>query len=407
MHSRARALVFGAQLSVLVSVLAFGANPAQAQTAAAPTPQEKIHSTKVDDDDGDRSRDFREMLRVDIGPLTIAPVVLLQAQAIPYVGGQSFVLSGDPAERGGFRLRRARLGVEGKVYDRVPFAINAELTSDEQGTARLYDAWLGYDKWKAVQFYAGARTMPFSRSAMLASGRSALIESPLAVRAMAPIHQLGMSVEGHLWKGALSYALGVYNGLERSDRFFEGYRLNAALLGNRFDGLTYVARLESEPLGPLGNTIEDLKKGPFRLGMGASFFFSNGGTRDLVGAGGDVLLHSHGFHLLGEFISNHSSPHAVPTQSTAQISTVQSLAVIGELGYVLVKNRFSVNTRFEWLNPNTSVKDEADSWLASGGLAYHVLHDLVKANLDFTHRQEIHGNSLKNDSLVLQLQLHL
>ncbi len=404
MQSRARALVLGAQLSALASVLAFGATPAFAQTAAAPTPHEKV---SAGDGDGDGSTDFREMLRVDIGPLTIAPVLLLQPQAIPYVGKESFLQAGDPSERGGFRMRRARFGMAGKLYDRVPFRITAELNTDSRGVIRINDAWFGYDKWKSFQFYAGARNVPFSRSAILDSGSSAMIERPLAVRAMAPFRQLGMSAEGHLWKGALSYGLGVYNGLQRSDRFFEGYTENSALLGNRFDGLTYAGRLESAPLGPIGTTIEDLKKGPFRVGMGASFFFSNGGTRDVLGAGGDVLLHSHGFHLLGEFISNHSSPHGVPTQPTSQISTVQSLAVIGEFGYVLVKNRLAVNTRFEWLDPNTSEQDEADSWLVSGGLGYHVLHDFLKANIDFTHRQEIHGNSLKNDSLVFQLQLNL
>lgn len=402
MHSRVRALVFGAQLSALVLV----AGPALAQTtqiAEAPPPP----PGRVDADRDRGSPDFHELLRLDIGPLTLAPVVLLQAQAIPYVGSESFLQAGDPSERGGFRMRRARFGLEGKLYDRVPFKITAEFSSDAKGTARLHDAWFGYDKWKSFQFFAGARDVPFSRSALIDSGNGALIERPFAVRAMAPFHQLGMSAEGHLFRGALSYALGIYNGLERSDRFFEGYGENSALLGNRFDGLTYAGRLESEPLGSLGNTIEDLKKGPFRVGMGASFFFSNGGTRDLLGAGGDVLLHSHGFHLLGEFISNHSSPHAIPTQPTAQISTVQSLAAIGEVGYVLVKNRLGVSARFEWIDPNTSVKDEADSWVVSGGLGYHVLHDFLKANLDFTHRQEIHGNSLKNDSLVFQLQLNL
>jgi hypothetical protein len=405
MHSRVRALVFGAQLSALALVTAPAlAQPSQpAQVAEAPPPRR----TMGDVDRSDRSSDFREMLRIDAGPLTIKPVVLMQTQAIPYVGKDSFIPSGDPSERGGFRLRRARFGFEGKLYDRVPFKITAELNSEQRGTTRINDAWFGYDKWKSFQVFAGARNVPFSRAAILDSGGSAMIERPLSVRSMAPLRQLGMSVEGHLWKGALNYTLGLYNGLERSDRFFEGYTENSALLGNRFDGLTYAGRLESQPLGPLGNTIEDLKKGPFRVGVGASFFYSNGGTRDILGAGGDVLLHSHGFHLLGEFISNHASPHAVPTQATTQISTVQSLAAIGEIGYVILKNRLAINTRIEWLDPNTSVKDEADSWLLSGGLAYHVLHDFLKAQLDFTHRQEIHGSSLKNDSLVFQLQLNL
>ena len=398
MQSRARALVLGAQLSALVLASA----PALAQTAEATPP-----TAKYDSRSSDGLSSFHELLRLDVGPLTIAPVVLLQAQAIPYVGKESFLQSGDPSERGGFRLRRARFGFDGKLYDRVPFRITAEFSSDEQASARLNDAWFGYDKWKALQFYAGARNVPFSRSAIASSGGSAMIERPLSVRAMAPFYQLGMSVEGQLWKGALSYTLGAYNGLERSDRFFEGFRQNAALSGNRFDGLTYAGRLESAPLGSLGDTVQDLKRGPFRIGMGASFFFSNGGTRDVLGAGGDVLIHSHGFHLLGEFISNHSSPHTVPTQPTTQISTVQSLAAIGEIGYVIVKNRFGINARIEWLDPNTSVKDEADSWLASGGLSYHVLHDFLKAQLDFTHRQEIHGSPLANDSVVFQIQLNL
>lgn len=405
MHSRVCALVFGAQLSALALVTAPArAQPSEStQVAEAPPPRH----AKPAADSGDRSSDFREMLRIDAGPLTLAPVVLMQTQAIPYVGKDSFIPAGDPSERGGFRLRRARFGFEGRLYDRVPFKITAELNAEQRGTTRINDAWFGYDKWKSFQVFAGARNVPFSRAAILDSGGSAMIDRPLSVRAMAPLRQLGMSVEGHLWKGALNYTVGVYNGLERSDRFFEGYNENSALLGNRFDGLTYAGRLESQPLGPLGNTIEDLAKGPLRVGVGASFFYSNGGTRDILGAGGDVLLHAHGFHLLGEFISNHTSPHAVPTQATTQISTVQSLAAIGEIGYVIVKNRLAINTRIEWLDPNTSVKDEADSWLLSGGLAYHVLHDFLKAQLDFTHRQEIHGSSLKNDSLVFQLQLNL
>ncbi len=400
MQSRARALVLGAHLSALV----FAASPVLAQTADASTPRAKIDADGVADGGGPN---FRDLIRVDIGPLTIAPTLLIQTQAIPYVGKEAFLPSGDPSERGGFRMRRARFGLEGKLYDRVPFKINAEFSSDAKGSARLHDAWFGYDKWKAFQFYAGARNLPFTRSSIADSGSGAMIDRSFAVRAMAPFNQLGMSAEGHFWKGALSYAVGVYNGLERSDRFFEGYGENSALLGNRFDGLTYAGRLESEPLGPLGPTVEDLQKGPLRIGMGASFFFSNGGTRDLLGAGGDVILHAHGFHLMGEFISNHSSPHTVPTQSTSQISTVQSLAVVGEAGYVIVKRRLGINTRFEWINPNTSIKDEADSWIVSGGLSYHVLHDFLKAQLDFTHRQEIHGSSLKNDSLIFQIQLNL
>jgi Phosphate-selective porin O and P len=442
MKSRARALALAAQISLAAFAAAApayaddpppaapapGPAPAAAATAgaatagaatagattvaaaeppAAPPSPPAAPPAPPQHADGDPSIDFRELLHLEAGPLSIAPVVLVQTQAIPYVGSDSFLQSGDPAERPGFRMRRARFGFGGRLYDKVPFRITGEFSSDEHGTAHLHDAYFGYDRFKFLQLFAGAREVPFSRSAMVDSGSGALIERPLSVRSMSPFHQLGLSAEGRLFGGAFTYAAGVYNGLERSDVFFEGYGENAALLGNRFDGLTYAARLGSEPMGDVGATIEDLRKGKPRLGVGASFFYSNGGTRNLLGAGGDVIFKAHGFHVLAEFLSNHASPKSVPTQPTTQISTVQSLAAVGEAGYVIVKNRLGVSARFEWIDPNTSLKDESDCWLAVGGISYHVMHDLVKAQLDYTHRQEIHGKSLKNDSVVMQFQLNL
>ncbi|MFO0757198.1 MAG: porin [Byssovorax sp.] len=359
------------------------------------------------DGSGDRMPDLHEYLRLRLGPLAISPVLLMQAQAMPYIGGDSLLQAGDPAERAGFKMRRARFGFEGRAFSRIPFKISAEFNSDFKGTALLHDAWFGYDKWKPLQVFAGAHDVPFSRSAMMSSGGSALIERPYAVRSMAPFYQVGISAHGSFWKGALHYAAGVYNGLTRSDQFFFGYQENSAVNGNRFDGLTYAARLGSDPFGDMGHTMQDLHKGDFKLGVGASVFFSNGGTRNILGAGGDVLAKWKGFHLLGEFLMNKSDPRTVPTQPSGQITTIQSLGVVGELGYMILKERLGVTARVEWIDPNTSVKNEADSLIVAGGASYHLFHDVLKAQLDFTHRQELAGKSLDNDSLVLQLQLHL
>src|SRR5262249_16665019 len=179
------------------------------------------------------------------------------------------------------------------------------------------------------------------------------------------------------------------------------------ILGNRFDGLTYAGRLTSEPLGAMGRTIEDLHHGKFKIAAGASAFYSDGGTRGIVGLGGDVLLHVRGLHILGEFPANRTTPKQMPTQPTTQSATVTSYGIVGEVGYVLLKERLGLSARFEWLDPNTSVKDESDSWIVTGGISYHVLHDFLKAQVDYTHREELHGKSLKNDSLVFQLQLNL
>lgn len=396
-----RALTFSLPL---VSLL-LAASPARAQEGgdSASAEQESPEGlSPMDRSDG--SGDIRDLLHLDVGPLSIAPVVLLQVQALPYIGGESFLQAGDPGERAGFRLRRARFGFAGRLYQRVSFRITGEYSSDDAGTARLYDAWFGYDAFKPLQLFAGTRDVPFSRSALIDAGHSALIERPLAVRAMAPFHQLGVSAEGSLGRGRLNYALGVYNGLQRTDQFFQGYTQNAALLGNRFDGLTYAARLT---VGRPGRDIAALSHDRLRSGVGGSFFFSNGGTREILGAAGDALLHYRGMHVLVEFLSNRSTPRTNPTQPVTQLAPAQSLGAVGEVGYVLFRQRLGIAGRFEWLDPNTAAQDESDSWLLTFGLNYHVLRDLLRAQLDFTHRQEIHGQSLANDALVLQLQLNL
>lgn len=361
----------------------------------------------LDDESTDRAPSYMDYLRVKAGPLSVEPILLLQAQGIPYVGTDSFLEAADPAERGGFKLRRARFGLQGRVFHRVPFAISAEFNSDVRGIATLRDGWFGYDRYKFLQVFAGAHFVPFSRSAMQGSGDSALIERPFAVRAMAPFYQLGAHIEGHLWGGAFNYYAGVYNGLQRNNQFYLGYVENPAVQGNRFDGLTYSGRLSSEPLGGLGRTVQDIHHGKFRIAAGASAFYSDGGTRGILGLGGDVLLHYRGLHILGEFLANRSTPKAIPTQPTAQTANVTSFGAVGEAGYMILKQRLGITARFEWIEANTAVKDESDCWVLTGGVSYHVLNDFLKAQIDYTHREELHGKSLKNDSLVIQAQLNL
>lgn len=385
--------------------------PATADKPAQPPPppSRRLFRRPVDPEgeEGERAPAFTDYLRLHAGPLTIEPIVLLQVQGIPYAGSDSFLEAADPAERGGFKFRRARFGLQGRVFHRVPFAISTEFNSDIAGRATLRDGWFGYDRYKFLQVFVGAHNVPFSRSAMQGSGDSALIERPFGVRAMAPFYQLGGHIEGHLFGGALNYYAGVYNGLQRNNQFFLGYVENPAVQGNRFDGLTYAGRLTSEPLGSMGRTIQDLRHSKFRIAAGASSFYSDGGTRGVLGLGGDVLLHFRGLHVMGEFLANRTTPKSIPTQPTTQTSIVTSYAAIGELGYVILKERLGITGRFEWIDANTAVKDEADSWVVTGGVSYHVLHDFLKAQVDFTHREELHGKSLKNDSLVIQAQLNL
>jgi hypothetical protein len=141
--------------------------------------------------------------------------------------------------------------------------------------------------------------------------------------------------------------------------------------------------------------------------MGVSYFFSNGGTRDIHGGGGDLLIHYKGLHVLSEFLWNQTDPETNPTQASTQIARVKSFAVVGEVGYVVWKNKLGLTARVEWMDPSTDVASESDSLVITGGASYLLVEDLLKAQIDYTHREELAGVALKNDLLAIQLQLSL
>lgn len=350
---------------------------------------------------------FRERMRLAIGPLEVAPIALVALQAAPLVGDDALIQAGDSAEQPGFRLRRVRAGLYGDVAGLVRFAISTELAGGDEGAARIHEAWGGVTAMPGLEVYAGARTVPFSRSAMAGAGDGALTERPLAVRAIAPFTQVGIQAEGHFQDRAFSYHAGVYNAFQRSDQFYTGHAESLAPLGNRFEGIAVAGRLATEPQGPLGRTIQDVARSPFRVGAGVDGFFSDGGARTLYGASADVLLHAAGVHALGEVLWTGASPKSVPTQPIAQVTSVTSLALVLEAGYMLVARKLGVSGRVEWIDPSVDVEDEGDNLVLTGGVSYHAFDDLVKAQLDYTHREELGGLSLANDTLVLQLQLSL
>ena len=386
------------------------AEPAAQGTANGATSGADDLDDDMDDigDSGDMGGDLEDPLSFRIGTmLALRPIGVVQVQATPYVGNDALLQTGDAADNEGFRLRRARLGFAGTAASIVPFEVSAELVSGGDDVARLLDAWVGVVPKPYVGLYAGARKLPFSRSAMTGSTNSALIERPITVNAMAPYRQVGFALEGDVAGPMFHYSLGMYNGLQRNNIFGEGYVENSAAFGNRFDELAFVGRLSTAPLGEMGDSMADLDHSPFRFGLGSSFVYSNGGTRDIVATEGDFLLHSHGFHFLGEFLWDQAEPERQPTQASAQLAKLERMGAIGEVGYVILPHMLTVAARVEWMDPNTEIEDNGDQLVIAGGFAFHVWEDYAKVQMDFTHREELKGQSLDNDTFVIQLQLGL
>lgn len=335
------------------------------------------------------------------------PVVLIQAQATPYLGKDASFLAGDIAERPGFRLRRARFGMGGSYKDLLEMKLSGELTTEREATLALHEAWVGVTPKAYFGAFMGILPVPFSRSALISAADTALVDRPLAVRAMAPNYQLGAMVGGKIASGRLNYALGIFNGFARGDQFYTGYEESLAALGNRFENLAYVARLATSILTPGADVPRYDDKRP-RLNVGASYFFSDGGSRTVHSMEGDIFFQSAGFRALGEVLYSSTIPASQPTQPSTQNANIDALAAVVEAGYTY-KSLLGAHVRFEVIDPNTAVQDASDNWLITAGVSFMPpqIGQFMRAQLEFTHREEMHGKSIDNDALTLQTQFVL
>jgi hypothetical protein len=356
--------------------------------------------------DSDRSNaaDAGDLVTIDGGFAQLTFYGLLQAEIALYTGDDNLLQDGDPAERIGFRLRRARLGVGGWAWGVVDYSLTMDLSSGK--SVELLDAWIGYRYFPALGFTLGASKVPFSRFAQYGSGRGTLSERPLATQALAPFRQVGLTLEGELG-GLIRYAIGAYNGLERHTNFHEGYVENAGFEGNRFNRLAFAGRLELQPLGALGKDIADLDGGGLRVGVGASLYYSDGKTTKSAGWEVDLAVKLAGMHFIAEYIADTGEPKSVPTTTATIPAGVDRHGFTGELGYFIRPINLGVAVRAELLDDNRDSDSNGDELVLAGGVQYYWHRHHLKAMLDYTHRLELHGSDRDNQTLLLTLQFAL
>lgn len=344
--------------------------------------------------------------------LQLKAIGLLQTHLAFFTGDDNLIADGDPAEQAGFRIRRARLGVAGQAFrQHLAFELSFEATPDG---AALLDAWVGFTLMEELGVTVGAKKLPFSRFMMLGASKQVLHDRSMGSKAMAPARQVGLAVEGDIADGAFIYSLGAYNGFERRTNFHEGYVENAALEGNRFNNIAFAGRLASEPLGELGPHIADLRaegeRGDFLLGVGGAFYYNAGKTTESMGAEGDVHLKVAGLHFLGEFLWDTASPKSVPATPSTIPTDITRMAFAGEFGYafpLLRRMHLAFAARVEWIDDNTAREDEGDAMVVTGGVTLHWMRHHVMVGVDFTHREELKGVLLNNNTGLLHVQFAL
>lgn len=348
--------------------------------------------------------DDADLIVVDGGFAQFTLNGLLQTQFLPLLGDDARLVSGDPADSPGMRIRRARLGASGWAWGIVDWELSMQAGSSGMD---LLDAWVGYRGLTGIGFVVGAKKVPFSKFAMMGSGESVLVDRPLGVQAMAPFRQVGLTVEGDVGNGILGYALGVYNGFSRSQSFNEGYRETASLEGNRFTRLAYVAHVSLAPLGSIGKGLADFDCSNPKLGLGGSFYYDDGKTVQTLGIAANLVFKAKGLHVAAEYLYDSAEPSTDPTTDPVVPSAVSRHALIAEVGYMVLPEQLGVTARFELLDDNMDLDNNGDQIVLTGGLQYYFKRDHLKAQLEYTHRSELEGVALDNDALLLQVQFEL
>lgn len=365
--------------------------PSTTETATPPeaTATEPLDSP-ADDDEGPSSlveRDVEPSLSVvKTSDIEVRVGGLVQVHAAPYVGDDSLIENGDPATRAGFRLRRSRVGFEGRFRKPLRIELVIDLLEADEHEGTVSDAKLFYDFMPELTVSLGVGKVAFARGSLESSSRLPVIERPLAVNQIAPDRRLGANLEGALLGGHLVYVAGLHNG---SQGFSDG---------NEYGGFLTGGRLQYFVLGtPKGLDVED------GVAVGASGFYEDAPATNGFAASADVTANFSGATLVVEGLCDTRKPDDSPDVAPTISDDITRCGgyVTGLYDIAGLPLPIQPAVRVELLDDNTDIEDSGDVWQVSGGVNSMVIDPNLRAQLHYTSRIERHGPSRSNDSLVL------
>jgi hypothetical protein len=327
------------------------------------------------------------ILLYDKGPFRLQVGGLVQVQAAFYVGQDADLEQFDPADAAGFRIRRARIGFAGALYDDWHFFLALDMRDVVVGGNEVLDARLAWTRFPWLSIAAGLDKIPFSALNLQSSSRLELIERPLTVQYLAPDRRVGASLFGFFH--GLEYAAGIYNGSD------------GVVQGNRMAGVAAVARLQYHIFG----RPQEFVPRPLRLALGGAFMYNNGAALTHLRAAGNLDLWVFYLRLQGEFIWESSSPKDDPTGGgTPETGDTTSWGAVGELSGFVWPGWLQLAARFEYLKINERNPTMGNQMAMVGGLNFYIYEHHLKLMFNYQHRRELEGRTWDNDIAFAMLQ---
>jgi phosphate-selective porin OprO/OprP len=122
----------------------------------------------------------------------------------------------DPADFDTFEIHRARIGIEGELFNRVQFAIERELTEREvenpntNEDSAWKDVYVDANLSDAVQVRAGKFKIPFGLEQLTGIANLDFVYRSLSARYLAPARDIGVAVHGRFFDRGLNYWAGWF-----------------------------------------------------------------------------------------------------------------------------------------------------------------------------------------------------
>ena len=315
---------------------------------------------------------------------------------------------GDPEDDSGLKLRRVRLGLEGKD-DTVKYGVRVGMASaydvveEAQGHDAglgLVDTYVGYAPVKGLWIVGGLQKVPVSREALMSSGNLTFTDRSVSTHWLTPGHDLGLVVDGR-WT-FLRGRVGVFNG-------------SGDLSGDDNNGKLFVGRLE----GKMGDGAVYRTSGTvdgFTLAVGVDGWTNKETSISTNGYGADVIVRVEGLTVLAEARQVSSEPDGSP-QFFGHLANDDLLTVPGvfaettrqgvmtQVGYTI--GAFEPAIRYSILDDDMDVEDVGDVAEGMAGVTWHSDDGRVRAGTGYAYRMERGGQPVANDTVRAWMQLKL
>ena len=316
----------------------------------------------------------------------------------PYFESKHFTEAYDNGGLNRFRMRRARLRLDGKSSDnRFSYRFQADLTGSGEAdndllNNYLLDAFVAYDVTKRITVSFGQRaTYTDNRELFMNSNSLQLVERSRLTSAFSAIREFGLFIDGTFKTGKTSYVR-PYFVLSNGD--------GQNVVGRDRGGLKVGGRLDYLPFGLFSNfgqfrQVDIVRELTPKLVIGANYSYNNGissrngresgeilylnaqneeSLPDYTKIGADFLFKYKGFSALGEFVKSFATVPSDITQrvrvdgsvtSSFEVNGVEDIEnyirgrmILGEayniqMGYIL-KSGFSIDARYTRLNADTN-----------------------------------------------------